>query len=284
MELFAADGHDAGGCERVTGKSGMRPVILASLSGHVRLKVDHLGDALSLELRETDRILLADLLDEHDTLTRRVSEFDRYIDQALASHAEACRLLETIPGIDRTSACAILIEAGPDVAVFGADRRLAAWAGVCPGNNESAGKRRSGRGQRGNKTLCAVLVECAHAAARTHNCQFRAYHKALMVRRATSARSAPPRTSSCDPSSRFSGTVVPTATRTPTTRPCSSGATRRAGCASSTSSCATTTALSRCGGRLSRTRRKRLGELISSNVHGSAAGLGAGHLGQPHRQ
>ena len=79
-----------------------REVILASLSGHVRLKVDQLGDALRLELRETDRMLLADLLDEHDTLTRRVSEFDRYIDQALVSYAEACRLLETIPGIDRT--------------------------------------------------------------------------------------------------------------------------------------------------------------------------------------
>ena len=79
-----------------------REVILASLSGHVRLKVDQLGDALRLELPETDRMLLADLLDEHDTLTRRVSGFDRYIDQALVSYAEACRLLETIPGIDRT--------------------------------------------------------------------------------------------------------------------------------------------------------------------------------------
>ena len=66
-----------------------------------------------------------------------------------------------------------MIETGPDVAVFGVARRLAAWAGLCPGNNESAGKRWSGRGRRGNKTLRAVLVECAHAAARTHNCQFR---------------------------------------------------------------------------------------------------------------
>ena len=79
-----------------------REVIVASLNGRVRLTVDQLGDALRLELRETDRMLLADLLDEHDTLTRRVSEFDRYIDQALVSYAEACRLLETIPGIDRT--------------------------------------------------------------------------------------------------------------------------------------------------------------------------------------
>lgn len=160
-----------------------REVILASLSQHVRDKLDPLGDALSLALRETDRILLADLLDQHDALTRRVQDFDRRIDEALVPYAEPRRLLETIPGIDRMSACAILIETGPDVAVFGAARRLAAWAGLCPGNNESAGKRRPGHTRRGSKTLRAVLVECAHGAARTHNCQFRAYHKALMVRR-----------------------------------------------------------------------------------------------------
>ena len=106
-----------------------REVILASLSQHVRDKLDPLGDALSLALRETDRILLADLLNQHDALTRRVQDFDRRIDEALVPYAEPRRLLETIPGIDRMSACAILIETGPDVAVFGAARRLAAWAG-----------------------------------------------------------------------------------------------------------------------------------------------------------
>ena len=72
---------------------------------------------------------------------------------------------------------------GPDPSVFGAAGRLAAWAGLCPGNNESAGKRRTGRTRRGNQTLRAVLVECAHGAARTNNCQFQAYHKALTGRR-----------------------------------------------------------------------------------------------------
>ena len=92
-------------------------------------------------------------------------------------------MLQTIPGIDRPSACAILAEIGPDLEVFGGAERLAAWAGLCPGNDRSAGKRRSARARRGNKTLRAVLVECAHGAARTHGCQFRGYHKALMVRR-----------------------------------------------------------------------------------------------------
>ena len=158
-------------------------VILASLSAHVRSKLDALGDALSLELRESDRILLADLLREHDTLSRRVHDFDRHIDEALAPYAEQCRLLETLPGVDHTSACAILCKSGPDPSVFGNAHRLAAWAGLCPGNNESAGKRRSGRTRRGNQPLRAVLVECAHGAARTNNCQFQAYHQALAKKR-----------------------------------------------------------------------------------------------------
>ena len=157
--------------------------ILASLSSHVRLKLARLGDALSLELRDTERLLLADLLAEHDALTRRVHAFDRHIDEELTPYADQCRLLETLPGIDHTSACAILSEMGPDPSVFVNAHRFAAWAGLCPGNNESAGKRRSGRTRRGNQTLRAVLVECAHGAARTNNCQFQAYHKALTGRR-----------------------------------------------------------------------------------------------------
>ena len=71
----------------------------------------------------------------------------------------------------------------PTRACSAAGSRLAAWAGLCPGNNESAGKRRTGRSRRGCCTLRAVLVECAHAAARTKNRQFQAYQKALTVRR-----------------------------------------------------------------------------------------------------
>ena len=160
-----------------------RADILASLSPHVRGKLDQLGDALSLTLRDAERFLLADLLSEHDRLCQRILHFDRLINEALAPWNESCRLLETLPGIDRSSACAILAEIGPDLSVFGNRHRLAAWAGLCPGNNESAGKRRSGRTRRGNHTLRDILVECAHGAARTKDCQFREYHKALAVRR-----------------------------------------------------------------------------------------------------
>ena len=92
-------------------------------------------------------------------------------------------LLQSIPGIDRPSACAILAEIGPNLDAFASAERLAAWAGLYPGNDRSAGKRRSARARMGNKALRAVLVECAHGAAHTHGCQFRGYHKALMIRR-----------------------------------------------------------------------------------------------------
>ena len=107
----------------------------------------------------------AHVLTEHDTISRRVDDFNRHLDAALAPYAEQLRLLETLPGIDHTAACAILSEIGADpYRVFGNAHRLAAWAGLCPGNNESAGKRRTGRTRRGNQTLRAVLIECAHAA------------------------------------------------------------------------------------------------------------------------
>ncbi len=77
-----------------------------------------------------------------------------------------------------------MAEIGPDPqATFGSPDQLTAWAGICPGNNESAGKRRSGHIRRGNAALRVTLVECAHAAARTRNCQFHGYARTLTARR-----------------------------------------------------------------------------------------------------
>ena len=163
---------------------GLEPdAILASLSHHVVHKIERLGDALSLSLGAADRLILCDLLRDHDALEERIEALDRDIDDASMPWEDRILLLMTIPGIDRASACAILAEIGPDLDAFGCVDRLAAWAGLCPGNSESAGKRRATRTRMGNKTLRAVLVECAHGAARTNGCQFQGYHKALTVRR-----------------------------------------------------------------------------------------------------
>ncbi len=113
---------------------------------------------------------LRDLLPVRDAANASIAELD-------------ARLLGTVPGIDRGSACANLVGLGPDLSAFGGTASLAAWAGVAPGNNESAGKRRSGRLRRGNVTLRATLAECARGAVRTKDSQLHEQHKALKARR-----------------------------------------------------------------------------------------------------
>ncbi len=164
--------------------AGLTPAaILPTLSGHVRPRLAALGDALSATLRPEARFVLQDQLAAFDNANARIAQYDAFIRQHLAPYQAQLDLLMTLPGIDHAAARALLIELGPDVKVFPTARHCAAWAGLCPGNNESAGKRRHGRTRQGNPHLRTLLIECAHGAARTHHCQFQGYHKALTVRR-----------------------------------------------------------------------------------------------------
>ena len=157
--------------------------ILAGLSGHVRPRLAALGDALSAPLRPHARFVLQDQLAAFGQAETRIADYDAFIAQQLTPYQQQLDLLMTLPGIDHGAARAILIELGPDMQVFPSSRHCAAWAGLCPGNNESAGKRRQGRTRKGNPFLRTLLIECAHGAARTNHCQFKGYHKALTVRR-----------------------------------------------------------------------------------------------------
>lgn len=157
--------------------------IIASLSSHVSPKLDDIENALDAKLTDTDRFILKDLMSEHDNLEKRIEQFDRKIREELSEWEEEIDLLQTIPGIDQTSACAIITEIGPDLGAFPSAEHLASWSGLCPGNNESAGKRRSSRSRPGSKTLKSVVIECAHGAARTKDSQFHFYSKALMIRK-----------------------------------------------------------------------------------------------------
>ena len=107
---------------------------------------------------------------------------DQRIRTVLADYQRALRLLQTIPGIDYGSACTILAEIGPDLGAFRKACSIGPWAGVAPGNNNSAGKRRSGRARKGNPTLRATLAECAHGAVRTKSSQFYGHHRMLAGR------------------------------------------------------------------------------------------------------
>lgn len=157
--------------------------IINSLSSHVRRKLELLEDAISWSLSATDRALLRDLIDEHDALQARIAAFHTTLVDHLQPWRDRLDLLQTIPGINVASACDILAELGPDLAVFGSAERLAAWAGVCPGNHESAGKRKPAQTRGGKRHLATILNQCAHAAVRTKDCQFHGYHRAMMIRR-----------------------------------------------------------------------------------------------------
>ena len=91
--------------------------------------------------------------------------------------------LTTIPGIDRRAAENIVAEVGADMKPFASAAHLASWVGICPGNHESAGKRRSGRTTKGNGWLRVTLVQCAWAASHTKNTYLSAQYKRLSARR-----------------------------------------------------------------------------------------------------
>jgi transposase len=99
------------------------------------------------------------------------------------SFAGAISVLDTIPGIDQRGAELLVAEWGTDMARFGTANRLSAWTGVAPGNDESAGKRRSGKTRQGNRTLRTGLTQMAHAAARTKGTYLSALYQRLAARR-----------------------------------------------------------------------------------------------------
>jgi len=163
------------------GANGRR--ILDGLSHHVLHRLDDLCDALGANLSAHAVFVLRDQLAAFDQAAERIATYDAFLGDRLAPYREPIDRLCTVPGVDQNAARAILIELGPDIGVFPSVQHCAAWAGLCPGNHQSAGKRRPGRTRKGNAFLRRLLVECAHGAARTHGCQFHGYHKALTVRR-----------------------------------------------------------------------------------------------------
>ena len=149
----------------------------------MRPKLARLARTLEAEIDAHSLWRLRGLLDDCDAAAQHIADLDRRVERAFAEYQRPLNLLETIPGIRRTSAHAILEELGRGpAATFGSAHDLASWAGLCPWNNESAGKRRSGRVRRGNAALRVTLTECAHAAARTLNTQFPVSFRGCLMR------------------------------------------------------------------------------------------------------
>jgi transposase len=159
-----------------------RPGVLADLAkGKMRAKIPDLALALEGRFGDHHALMCRLHLDHIGHLEEMIARLDAQIEAMMAPfHAER-DLLTTIPGIGPLAAAAIIAEIGTDMpGFFPGAAHLASWAGLCPGNHESAGKRRSGRRRHGNPQLQSVLVESAWAAVRHHGYLRSLYHRHVM--------------------------------------------------------------------------------------------------------
>ena len=162
---------------------GRSPAEVLILAGK-RLKAERqeLLDALDGELTAEHRFVLRELMAHVEELEQRIARFDRHLHAELEPYHTTLALMQTIPGIDAIGAALLLVEMGDDMNAFASVDRLASWVGICPGNNESAGKRKSGRIRKGNPWVRRLLCQFAHAASRTQ-CVFKSKFEALRLRR-----------------------------------------------------------------------------------------------------
>ncbi len=159
-----------------------RGLVLAELArGKMRAKIPDLSMALEGRFGDHHALMCRLHLDHIDHLEEMTTALDAQIEAMMAPFRAARDLLTTIPGIGPLAAAAVISEIGADVREFFPDAaHLASWAGLCPGNHESAGKRRSGKPRHGNQHLQPVLVECAWAAVRHEGYLKSLYHRHVM--------------------------------------------------------------------------------------------------------
>ena len=160
------------------------PQVLAELArGKLRKKLPALRQALRGRFTGHHALLLSHILSHLDYREEAIGELSLELERRLAPFQHELELLRSIPGVERRTAEAMLAELGPDMARFPSHRHAASWAGICPGSEESAGKRRSGRTRKGNRWLREVLIESGLAASRSKDTYLRAHYVRVKRRR-----------------------------------------------------------------------------------------------------
>jgi len=158
--------------------------LLADLArGRLRDKLPQLQRALVGRFGSHQRFLLAQQLAHLESLEELIEQLDREVEQRLRPFAEVISRLDTIPGWGRRTAENVLAEIGLDMTRFPTAPHLASWAGMCPGNNESAGKRKTGKTRKGDPWLRSALIEAAHASSRARNTYLGAQYRRLVARK-----------------------------------------------------------------------------------------------------
>jgi len=153
------------------------------LHGSMRPKLDRIVIALEGITTPLQRRLLTQVIDHIDDMTRRIEEMDDIIKEYMQQYEDAIAAIDELPGIARRSAEVILAEIGLDMHRFPTAAHLCSWAGVCPGNHQSASKRKHGKTTKGNKTLKTMLTQCAKAARNVKDSFFSAQYQRISVHR-----------------------------------------------------------------------------------------------------
>ncbi len=160
------------------------PEILAELArGRLRSKIPALREALEGRFHPHHALMVGRILSHIDYLDESIGELSAEIERVIAPFSEEVELLETIPGVKRRTAEVLIAEIGADMSRFPTHAHLASWAGMCPGNDESAGRRRSGKTRKGSKWLRGALTEAAHASSRSKETYLSAQYARLRGRR-----------------------------------------------------------------------------------------------------
>ncbi len=160
-----------------------REEISQMAKGKLKKKVDLLEKALNGKLTDHHRFLLGMHLENIDHLAKQIKKIDEVIQRKMVPFQKESKLIQTIPGISEVNSSAILAEIGIDMTQFPDEAHLSSWAGVCPGINESAGKKKSGKTQKGNSFLKGTLTEAAWAASKTKDSSYSAIYHNIVRRR-----------------------------------------------------------------------------------------------------
>jgi len=161
------------------------PQAMANLARRrLRQKLPELREALTGKVTDHHRFMLRQLLDHVEYVERQIEQYDQRIEEVMGPpEREAVERLDTIPGVDRRAAQCITAEIGTDMNRFPSDGHIASWAGMCPGNRQSAGKRKSGKTTEGNRWLKAILAQTAWAATRAKGTYLSSQYHRLAGRR-----------------------------------------------------------------------------------------------------
>ena len=160
------------------------PEVLAELAkGSLRKKIPALREALQGRFTDHHALLIGQMLAQIDFLDETIATLSERVEELTAPFSRELELLDTIPGVDRRAAEMLLAEIGPDMSQFPTEHQLASWAGLCPGQRESGGKKGSGKTRKGSKWLRGTLTESAKAVVRTKGTYLSARYHRIKSRR-----------------------------------------------------------------------------------------------------